>query len=112
MLVKMVTSLFVWAKEQVYFPTEDEWKFCQTEHIENSFTDYLFFCIDGTFIEIWSPKDLKKYRVHLIPSNPFVHFQSSSPPDLTVARSGSKVFGVNLLKEEMSFREYQTHNIE
>jgi hypothetical protein len=62
MLVKMVTSLFVLAKEQVYFPTEDEWKFCQTEHIENSFPGYFFFCIDGTVVEIWSPKDLKKWK--------------------------------------------------
>ncbi len=50
------------AKEQVDFPTENKWKLCQTEHIENSFPGYLFFYIDGTVREIWSPKDLKKYR--------------------------------------------------
>lgn len=61
-LLHTVRTLFQWAKKQIYLPCEEDWALLQPSHFQSLFPGVLFFFLDGTVIEIWSPSDLKKYR--------------------------------------------------
>lgn len=57
-----LNDLFPWALEQIQLPTVDEWRRMNTEQMAKDFPGFLSFFVDGTVIEIWNPKDVKKYR--------------------------------------------------
>jgi hypothetical protein len=55
-------QLYPWALTQITLPTPTEWLAMNTEKLEKGFPNRLFFFIDGTILEVWRPKDIKRAR--------------------------------------------------
>lgn len=61
-LKNFLRELFPWALTQIRFPTLREWKEAHSTDILKTFPNRLFYFVDGTILEVWTPSDIAKNR--------------------------------------------------
>jgi hypothetical protein len=61
-LKNFLRELFPWALTMIRYPTLQEWKSSHSDEILKTFPCRLFYFVDGTILEVWTPSDIAKNR--------------------------------------------------
>lgn len=61
-LKNFLRELFPWALTQIRYPTLQQWKESHSPDILMTFPNRLFYFVDGTILEVWTPSDIAKNR--------------------------------------------------
>ena len=61
-LKNFLRELFPWALKMIQFPSLQQWRQAHSDDILKTFPGRLFYFVDGTILEVWTPSDIAKNR--------------------------------------------------
>jgi hypothetical protein len=62
MFTHTIEDLYTWAVPQIHLLKTSEWKKSNTPRLESLYPGFLFYFLDGTVLQIWSPEDVVKNK--------------------------------------------------